>query len=74
MAIDLEKYGNTVELEIVGSTVVSVRAVEPLDAEIALPTLPTSYAVTDAEIDRAVGAFDAALPERAGLLDAELED
>lgn len=49
------------------------RGVEPMDAAIPLPALPTDFAPTDAEIQKAVNSFDQNT-ELEGLLDAEVVD
>jgi hypothetical protein len=50
------------------------RGIEPIDAEAPLPPLPTTYEPTNPEIDRAIRAWNAAMPRFDGLLDAEIEE
>ena len=72
----LKKYGNAIILDIEHergiATVVGVtRAVQPIDAEIDLPTLPSRYEPTNQDIQRAVNSFDART-DYPGLLDSEV--
>lgn len=48
------------------------RAVSPVDAADPLPEVETVFDPTGAELQRAANAFNAALPEYDGLLDAEV--
>lgn len=48
------------------------RAVSPVDADDPLPEVETVFDPTGAELQRAANAFNTALPEYDGLLDAEV--
>lgn len=50
------------------------RSVQPVDSGIPLPALATSYTTTDADIERAIAAWDSKEPVYDGLLDATIDD